>query len=288
MPDLVSKCDKEHPMPRVAHKEILTPVIVRMDILEPQIAKKRRPGQFVILRINADGERIPLTIVDSDSKAGTITIVFQIVGKTTHMLAQLNEGEEILDIAGPLGRPTEIEPLGTVVVVGGGIGTAVAFPIAKGMKQAGNRVLSVVGARSKDLLVLEREVALVSDEIVVTTDDGSYGQKGMVTGPLKEFLDNRQVGQVVAIGPVPMMKAVSELTRPYGVKTIVSLNPIMVDGTGMCGSCRVSVGGTTLLACVDGPEFDGHKVDFDDLSTRLTAYREQERAAYEIFLKEKI
>ena len=273
-------------MPRIVRKEMLTPVIVRMDIIEPQIAKKRRPGQFVILRIKDRGERIPLTIVDSNPEAGTITLVFQIVGKTTHMLGQLDKGSEIQDVVGPLGRPTEIENFGTVVVVGGGIGTAVAYPMAKGMKEAGNKVLSVIGARSKDLLVLEKEVAQVSDEMVVATDDGSYGQKGLVTGPLKEFMDKREVDLVVAIGPVPMMKAVSELTRTYGVKTVVSLNPIMVDGTGMCGSCRVSVGGTTLLACVDGPEFDGHKVNFDDLSVRLAAYREQEIIAYEKFMRE--
>ena len=273
-------------MPRITQKQMLTPVIARMDIIEPQIAKKRRPGQFVILRIRDGGERIPLTIVDSNPEAGTITLVFQIVGKTTYMLGQLDKGDEIQDVAGPLGRPTEIENFGTVVVVGGGIGTAVAYPIAKGMKEAGNQVLSVIGARSKDLVVLEREVTLVSDEIVLTTDDGSYGQKGLVTGPLEEIMEKRKVDLAVAVGPVPMMKAVSELTRTYGVKTVVSLNPIMVDGTGMCGSCRVSVGGTTLLACVDGPEFDGHKVNFDDLSIRLAAYREHEIIAYEKFIKE--
>jgi ferredoxin--NADP+ reductase len=273
-------------MAKITKKEFLTPMIIRMDILEPHISRRRRPGQFIILRVHGEGERIPLTIVDSDPEAGTITIVFQVVGKTTHMLAQLEEDHEIKDVAGPLGHATEIERLGTVVVVGGGIGTAVAYPIAKGMKEAGNTVLSVIGARSKDLLVLENEVALVSDEIVVTTDDGSYGKQGMVTDPIKDFLDNRHIDLAVAIGPVPMMKAVSELTRQYGVKTIVSLNPIMVDGTGMCGSCRVLVGGTTRLACVDGPEFDGHRVDFDDLSMRLTAYREQEKIAYDKFLKE--
>jgi ferredoxin--NADP+ reductase len=194
--------------------------------------------------------------------------------------------DEIQDVAGPLGRPTEIERFGTVVVAGGGIGTAVAYPIAKSMKEAGNRVLSVVGARSKNLLVLESEVAQVSDRIVVTTDDGSYGKKGLVTEPLQGFLDEMKIDLVVAIGPVPMMKAIAELTRTYGIKTVVSLNPIMVDGTGMCGSCRVSIGGTTQLACVDGPEFDGHKVDFDDLSMRLSAYKEQERLAYDRFLKE--
>ena len=199
-------------MPEIAEKIVLTPQIVRLKVIAPDIAKKRKPGQFVILRVDERGERIPLTIVDSDPREGTVTIVFQVVGKTTHMLSQLERGDKILDFAGPLGKPTEIEQFGTVVVVGGGIGTAVAYPIAKGMKEAGNRVFSIVGARSKDLLVLEHEVAAVSDEIVVTTDDGSYKRPGLVTEPLKEYLDRGDVDQVIAIGPVPMMRAVSELT----------------------------------------------------------------------------
>jgi len=272
-------------MPEIAEKEVLTPQIVRLKIIAPDIAKKRKPGQFVILRVDERGERIPLTIVDSDPREGTVTIVFQIVGKTTHMLSQLERGDKILDFAGPLGKPTEIEQFGTVVVVGGGIGTAVAFPIAKGMKELGNRVIAIVGARSKDLLVLEHEVAAVSDEIVVTTDDGSYKRPGLVTEPLKEYLDRRDIDQVIAIGPVPMMRAVSELTKAYGVKTLVSLNPIMVDGTGMCGACRVAVGGKTRFACVDGPEFDGHEVDFKDLTMRLTAYREHEKQSYNQYLE---
>ncbi len=272
-------------MPEIVEKEVLTPQIVRLKVIAPDIAKKRRPGQFVILRVDERGERIPLTIVDSDPREGTVTIVFQVVGKTTHMLSQLERGDKILDFAGPLGKPTEIEQFGTVVVVGGGIGTAVAYPIAKGMKAVGNRVFSIVGARSKDLLVLEHEVAAVSDEIVVTTDDGSYKRPGLVTEPLKEYLDRGDVDQVIAIGPVPMMFAVSELTRAYGVKTLVSLNPIMVDGTGMCGACRVAVGGKTRFACVDGPEFDGHKVDFKDLTMRLTAYREHEKQSYNQYLE---
>ena len=272
-------------MPEIAEKEVLTPQIVRLKVIAPDIAKKRRPGQFVILRVDERGERIPLTIVDSDPREGTVTIVFQVVGKTTHMLSQLERGDKILDFAGPLGKPTEIEQFGTVVVVGGGIGTAVAFRIAKGMKEAGNKVIAIVGARSKDLLVLEHEIAAVSDEIVVTTDDGSYKRPGLVTEPLKEYLDRGEVDQVVAIGPVPMMHAVSELTRIYGVKTLVSLNPIMVDGTGMCGACRVAVGGKTRFACVDGPEFDGHEVDFKDLTMRLTAYRDHEKQAYNQYLE---
>ena len=272
-------------MPEIAEKEVLTPQIVRLKVIAPDIAKKRRSGQFVILRVDERGERIPLTIVDSDPREGTVTIVFQVVGKTTHMLSQLERGDKILDFAGPLGKPTEIEQFGTVVVVGGGIGTAVAYPIAKGMKEVGNRVFSIVGARSKDLLVLEHEVAAVSDEIVVTTDDGSYKRPGLVTEPLKEYLDRGDVDQVIAIGPVPMMRAVSELTKTYGVKTLVSLNPIMVDGTGMCGACRVAVGGKTRFACVDGPEFDGHEVDFKDLTMRLTAYREHEKQSYNQYLE---
>ncbi len=273
-------------MPKIAEKEILTPQIVKLKIIAPIIARKRKPGQFVIIRVSEKGERIPLTIVDSDIDHGTITIVFQIVGKTTHILSQLEKGDEILDLAGPLGRPTEIELFGTVLVVGGGIGAAVAYPIAKGMKVAGNKVIAIVGARSKDLLVLEHEIAAVSDEIIITTDDGSYKRHGLVTEPLKEFLETKKIDQVIAIGPVPMMRAVSELSRPYGVKTLVSLNPIMVDGTGMCGACRVNIGGRTKFACVDGPEFDGHDVDFQDLTLRLTAYKEHEEHALARHLKQ--
>ena len=273
-------------MPEIAEKEILTPQIVKLKIIAPIIARKRKPGQFVIIRVSEKGERIPLTIVDSNTDDGTVTIVFQIVGKTTHILSQLEKGDEILDLAGPLGKPTEIELFGTVLVVGGGIGAAVAYPIAKGMKVAGNKVIAIVGARSKDLLVLEHEIAAVSDEIIVTTDDGSYKRHGLVTEPLKEFLETRKIDQVIAIGPVPMMRAVSELSRPYGVKTLVSLNPIMVDGTGMCGACRVNIGGRTKFACVDGPEFDGHDVDFQDLTMRLTAYKEHEEHALARHLKQ--
>jgi ferredoxin--NADP+ reductase len=273
-------------MPEIVAKEILTPQIVKLKIKAPMIARKRKPGQFVIIRIYKKGERIPLTIVDSDTEVGTITMVFQIVGKTTHMLSKLEKGDEILDVAGPLGKPTEIEQFGTVLVVGGGIGAAVAYPIAKGMKAAGNQVIAIVGARSKDLLVLEHEIAAVSDKIIVTTDDGSYMRHGLVTEPLKEFLDAGNIDQVIAIGPVPMMRAVSELSRPYGVKTLVSLNPIMVDGTGMCGACRVNIGGKTKFACVDGPEFDGHDVDFQDLTLRLTAYKAHEELALSRHLEE--
>jgi ferredoxin--NADP+ reductase len=273
-------------LPEILEKETLTPRIVRLTVLAPAVAEKRKPGQFVILRAHERGERIPLTIVDSDAGAGTLTLIFQVVGKTTHMLSRMGAGDEIPDLAGPLGNPTEIRLIGTVVVIGGGIGTAVAYPLAKGMKEAGNRVIAVVGARSRDLIVLEKEVASVSDETIVTTDDGSYKRRGLVTEPLKEILDAGRVDQVIAIGPVPMMRAVSEMTRPFGVRTVVSLNPIMVDGTGMCGACRVQVGGRIRFACVDGPEFDGHQVDFADLALRLTAYREHEQRSYRQYLSQ--
>ena len=271
-------------MAKIIEKQQLAPGIFLMRVKAPLIASKRKAGQFIILRVSEHGERIPLTIVDSDVKAGTITLVFQVVGKTTSLLSRLNRGEEIMDLAGPLGDPTRIEKFGTVAVLGGGIGIAVAYPIAKAMKEKGNKVISIIGARTKDLLVLEKEIASVSDEIIVSTDDGSYKRKGLITEPLLEVLKRGlKPDRVVAVGPVPMMRAISELTRPFGVKTIVSLNPIMVDGTGMCGACRVVVGGKTRFACVDGPEFDGHQVDFDDLSLRLRAYAEQEKKAFEAY-----
>lgn len=269
-------------MAEIVKKSVLAPEVFLMKIKEGLIASKRKAGQFVILRISGKGERIPLTIVDSDKESGTITIVFQVVGKTTHLLSLMNVGDDIPDIAGPLGRPTEIEKFGSVAVVGGGIGIAVAYPIAKAMKDAGNRVISILGARTGSLLILEKEVTAVSDETIVTTDDGSRGLAGFVTERLNTVLDTRGIDQVVAIGPVPMMRAVSELTRSYGVKTIVSLNPIMVDGTGMCGACRVMVGGRIKFACVDGPEFDGHEVDFADLALRLTAYRAFEKTSFDL------
>ncbi|MBW2095825.1 MAG: sulfide/dihydroorotate dehydrogenase-like FAD/NAD-binding protein [Deltaproteobacteria bacterium] len=272
-------------MPEVLQKDVLSTQIVRLRIKAPVIAQKRKPGQFVILRVHAKGERIPLTIVDSDRDTGTITLIFQVVGKTTHMLSKLKKGDNILDLVGPLGKPTEIERFGTVVVLGGGIGAAVAYPIAKGMKHAGNRVITILGARGKDLLILEEELASVSDEIIVTTDDGSYKRHGNVTEPLKELLENGKIDEVLAIGPVPMMRAVSEMTKSYNVRTQVSLNPIMVDGTGMCGACRVNIAGRIKFACVDGPEFDGHQVDFSDLQMRLTAYRKEEEQSYEQYLR---
>ncbi len=265
----------------IVEKRQLAAEVFLMKIHAPLIARKRKAGQFIILRAVDRGERIPLTIADADTEAGTITIIFQVVGLTTSLLSRLEPGDELPDVAGPLGVPTHVEQLGTVGIIGGGIGIAVAYPIAKAMKEAGNTVVAIIGARTRDLLILEDELEQVVDQLIVTTDDGSYKRGGMVTEPLRELLEKNGLNQVVAIGPVPMMRAVSELTRPFKVKTLVSLNPIMVDGTGMCGACRVSVGGKIRFACVEGPEFDGHEVDFADLTLRLRAYREQELMAFE-------
>ncbi len=231
----------------------------------PRIARKRQAGQFIILRIDEHGERIPLTIADADPMAGTVTIIVQGVGKTTRQLNSLQAGDSVLDVVGPLGEPSEVDQFGTVVIIGGGVGTAIAYPTAVAMKQAGNHVISIIGARTKALLILESEVAATSDEMFAMTDDGSNGTQGFVTEKLQSLIDaGRSLQRVLAIGPIPMMQAVAEMTRPHGIKTIVSLNPIMVDGTGMCGGCRVLVGGAAKFACVDGPEFDAHKVDFSN------------------------
>lgn len=247
-----------------------------------RVAKKRKAGQFLVLRRHEDGERIPLTIVASDAAEGSVTIIFQAVGKSTTEFARMKPGDAYLDVVGPLGLATHIEKFGTVVGIGGGIGAAPLLPIATAIKEAGNRLLSIVGARTKDLLILEDEMRAISDEIVVTTDDGSYAKKGFVTTALQEFLDRgEKIDMCIAIGPVPMMRAVAEVTRPHGIKTMVSLNPIMVDATGMCGACRVSVGGATKFVCVDGPEFDGHQVDFKELVMRNRAYLREEKTAME-------
>lgn len=268
----------------VSKEELAKGTVYRMKIEAPLIAKKARPGQFVIIRVNETGERIPLTMAQSDPEGGTIDIVFQVVGKTTKLLSTKNVGEEIVDVVGPLGRPTHIEKVGNVICVGGGTGIAVLYPITRALKDAGNYVISIIGARTKDLLIFEDEMKRISDELYVTTDDGTYGEKGFVTQVLKRLLDERKdISLVVGIGPVPMMKFLSNITREYGVRTIVSLNSIMVDGTGMCGACRVSVGGKTMFTCVDGPEFDGHQVDFDELQKRLCAYLEEERIALQRF-----
>lgn len=265
----------------ILHKESLIPGKTSKLVLEaPQIARKARPGHFVMLRMTPTGERIPLTIADTDAEKGTITIVYLVMGKSTAILEELHAGDSILDVCGPLGHPTHIEKKGTVICVGGGTGIAAMHHIAKGHARAGNKVVGIIGARSKDLLLFEKELKLFVDELLISTDDGSYGHKGLVTDLLRDRLEkDKTVFEVVAVGPVPMMAAVAEATRAFGVKTTVSLNPIMVDGIGMCGACRVSVGGKTKFACVDGPEFDGHEVDFPELRRRLAAYREQEKVS---------
>jgi ferredoxin--NADP+ reductase len=250
----------------------------------PEIAAKARPGHFIILRAHGKGERIPLTIADADPKEGTIVIVYLVLGKSTAVLESMAAGDEIPDVCGPLGRPTHIEKGGTVICVGGGTGIAAMHHIAKGHARIGNRVVGVIGARSKNLLLFEKELASFADELLISTDDGSYGRRGLVTELLRERLErDNTVFEAVAVGPVPMMAAVADTTRPFNLKTTVSLNPVMVDGIGMCGACRVSVGGKTKFACVDGPEFDGHQVDFDELRRRLAAYREQEKHSFELY-----
>jgi ferredoxin--NADP+ reductase len=263
---------------KIVHAEFLAPGIKRFVIEAPRIARKQKPGQFVILRIYEEGERIPVTIENSDPERGTINIVVQSAGKTTSLLNALNTGDSILDVVGPLGKPSEIANYGTAVVVGGGVGTAMAYPTAAALKRAGNRVISIVGARNKELVILEKEMREVSDAVMITTDDGSYADKGFVTDKLRQLIDNgTRIDLVVAIGPIVMMKAVSEVTRKEKIKTVVSLNPIMIDGTGMCGGCRVLIDGKSEFACVDGPEFDAHKVDFSVLVQRNSMYREAEQ-----------
>ncbi len=269
-------------MNRILEKQDLSENVVRMVLEAPAIARKRRAGQFIILKTDEKGERIPLTIVDSDAEKGTITIIFQVVGKTTAVLARMNAGDSLSDVQGPLGNPTEIENFGHVVCIGGGVGVGVVYPLAAALKKAGNRVTSIIGARTKELLILEEEMKKVSDRLIVATDDGSYGFHGFVSTVLQNLIDaGEKIDRVYAIGPVPMMRVLANLTRPYGIKTIVSLNPIMVDATGMCGACRVSVGGKTKFTCVDGPEFDGHEVDFDLLTKRLRMYQGQEKQSFE-------
>ncbi len=271
-------------MHEITEKIVLAHTVFQMKVKAPLIAKKRLAGQFVILRLNEHGERIPLTIVDSDEKEGTITLIVQEVGRSTEMLGDMEKGDSILDVVGPLGKPTHVENFGTVVCVGGGIGTAPVLPIAKAMKKAGNKVISIIGARTKSLLILEKEMRETSDDLRVTTDDGSYGHHGFVTQVLQEFIDEgMKIGCVVGIGPVPMMRAVSNTTRPYNIPTVVSLNPIMVDGTGMCGACRVTIAKKTQFVCVDGPEFNGHDVDFDELIMRNRSYLKEEKIALEEF-----
>ncbi len=269
---------------KIVHREEMSEGNVILNEIEaPRIAGKAKPGQFVILKANEDGERIPLTMAETNPEKGTITVIYMVVGKSTALFKTLKVGDGYQDVIGPLGKPTHIEQVGRVVCVGGGTGIAVLHPITQAMKEAGNYVISIIGARTRDLLILEDKIKAVSNELVVCTDDGSYGMKGFVTEALKQILDKGGIDQVVAIGPVPMMKFVSRLTKEYNVPTLVSLNPIMVDGTGMCGGCRVTVGGQTKFACVDGPEFDGHQVDYDELMRRLQAYCEEEKQCYNDF-----
>ncbi|MCK5033479.1 MAG: sulfide/dihydroorotate dehydrogenase-like FAD/NAD-binding protein [Calditrichia bacterium] len=271
-------------MYKIISAKFLAEDIKRFDIEAPKIAKKRLAGQFVIIRLDDYGERIPLTIADSDIEKGIITIIVQGIGKTTKQLNLLESGDSIMDVVGPLGLPSHIEKFGTTVSIGGGVGTAIAYPTAVALKEAGNHVITINGARTKDLVILEEEMKAISNESYVTTDDGSYGFHGFVTQKLQALIDEgNKIDFVLAIGPIPMMKAVAEVTRPHGIKTVVSLNPIMVDGTGMCGGCRVIVDGKSQFACVDGPEFDAHLVDFKNLTDRNKMYNDFEKNSLEKF-----
>ena len=278
-------------MYQIVKKKVLNPTVTMMDIAAPLVAKKAEAGQFIILRVNEDGERIPLTVAGYDREAGTVKIIFQVVGATTELLNHKEEGEYIQDFVGPLGTPTHTEGLKKVCVVGGGVGCAIALPVAQKLHEMGCEVHSIIGFRNKDLLILEDEFKAASDKLIVMTDDGSYGRQGVVTAPLKELIEaGENYDEVITIGPLIMMKFVVATTKPFGVKTVVSMNPIMIDGTGMGGGCRLTVGGKTKFACVDGPDFDGFEVDFDEAMARGTMYRDFERHAYEetcnLFAKE--
>ncbi|AEV66837.1 sulfide/dihydroorotate dehydrogenase-like FAD/NAD-binding protein [Acetivibrio clariflavus] len=265
---------------RIVRKQILNPSVTLMEVEAPLIARKAEPGQFIILRVNDEGERIPLTIADYDREKGTVTIIFQIVGKTTEILGNLEEGDAILDFVGPLGVPSHLEGVKKAAVIGGGLGTAIAFPQAKKLHSLGAEVDAIAGFRNKELIILEEELKSVSNRVFITTDDGSNGNKGFVTDVLKKLLEEgNKYDLVIAIGPLVMMKAVSNLTKQYNIKTIVSMNPIMIDGTGMCGGCRVTVGGKIKFACVDGPDFDGHEVDFDEAMRRQLMYKKEEQVS---------
>ena len=269
-------------MYKIVRKKSLNPTVTLMDIEAPLVAKKAKAGQFIILRVDGDGERIPLTVAGCDQEKGTVTIIFQIVGATTEKLNHKNEGESIEDFVGPLGMPTEIEGLKKVCVIGGGVDCAIALPVARALHEQGAEVTAIAGFRNKDLVILEDEFKACSDRFIMMTDDGSYGEKGTVTVPLKELLEKgERFDEVIAIGPLIMMKFVCLTTKEYGQKTVVSMNPIMIDGTGMCGGCRLTVGGETKFACVDGPDFDGHLVDFDEAMSRSRSYAPFERHAYE-------
>ena len=269
-------------MYEIVNKVCLNPTVTRMDILAPLVAKKAEPGQFIILRVDENGERIPLTVADFDREAGTVTIIFQIVGATTKALNRKEKGDFIADFAGPLGKKTHTEGLKKVAVVGGGVGCAIAYPVAKKLHDEGSEVHSIIGFRNQDLVILEDEFKNASSLLKVMTDDGSYGEKGLVTDALEALIkEGNQYDEVIVIGPLIMMKFVSLLTKKYNIKTVASMNPIMIDGTGMCGGCRVTVGGKMKFACVDGPEFDAHEIDFDDAMERASMYKDFERHAYE-------
>lgn len=273
-------------MNKIIEARFIGPDVKLFRVEAPKIAEKRKAGQFIILRVNQDGERIPLTIADSNTKDGTITIIVQGIGASTKLLNQLEAGDYINDLVGPLGRASHIEKFGTAVSIGGGVGTAIAFPTAKALKEEGNYVISIIGGRSKDYVILEDELKEVVDEVYPTTDDGSYGYHGLVTQKLQDLInEGRKIDFVLAIGPIPMMKAVAEVTRPLGIKTVVSLNPIMVDGTGMCGGCRAYVSGKPVFVCVDGPEFDAHEVDFQILMQRNKMYMNFEKKAQDHYCK---
>ncbi|MGE5341549.1 MAG: sulfide/dihydroorotate dehydrogenase-like FAD/NAD-binding protein [Candidatus Omnitrophota bacterium] len=271
-------------MYKILEKEVLSENVVKLIIENKIIAASRKAGQFVIVKIGEKGERIPLTIADADPERGTITLIIQKVGVTSHRLAMIEPGETVTDLVGPLGKATEIEKIGTVLAAGGGVGIAPLYPIAKAFKEAGNRLIVVLAARNKSLIILEDEMRAFADEVIVMTDDGSYGKKGLVTAGMEEVITREPVNLAVTIGPAVMMKFAAMLTQKYNIHTIASLNTIMVDGTGMCGACRISVGGQTKFVCVDGPEFDAHKVDFDEMLKRLNAYKEEEVIAYKSYL----
>lgn len=273
-------------MNKIVKKEILGEKIKKIEVYAPLISKKAKPGQFIVLRVDEKGERIPLTIAGVNTEKGTITLIFQEVGTTTSKLGLLEENEEILDIVGPLGKPTEIKEYGNVCIIVGGVGSAFVYWMGKTFKEKGNKITTIIGARTKELVILEKEMREISDEVYISTDDGSYGIKGFNTQVLEKLLEEgKKFDLVLTAGPIPMMKKVAEITKKYNIKTIASLNPIMIDGTGMCGGCRVTVGGQVKFACVDGPDFDAHEVDFDELMRRTSLYKKEEQISYEKFCK---
>jgi len=272
-------------MSKILDKEFFSKNVVKLVLEAPEIARSRKPGHFVIIKINQKGERIPLTIASADAEKGTITLVVQKVGVTSDKLSRMEIGDEIHDVVGPLGKATHIEKVGTVLCAGGGVGVAPLLPIVEGLKKAGNRVVTVLAARTKNLVILEEQMREFSDEVIIMTDDGSYGKKGLVTAGMDEVINREKVNMAVVIGPAIMMKFAALTTKKYNIETVASLNTIMVDGTGMCGACRVSVGGKTKFVCVDGPEFDAHQVNFDEMLSRLSAYKDHEVEAYQKFLE---